>query len=97
MKAIKKLLKQVENNGFDGVYPLYIDVGGLWHEQYAVFAIEFEENNESLTKSFSKLLKKKFRDYKVYRRGSEFELIGPEFDEEDDAWYDQYPLLERWL
>lgn len=97
MQAIKKLLKKVNDCGFNGTYPLYIEVGGLWHEQYAVFSIEFEENDEALIKNFSRLLKKKFRGYRVFRRGNEFELIGPNFEEEDDSWYDQYPLLERWL
>lgn len=96
MKAIDKLLSQITLEGFNGTFPLYVEKEGRWHDAYALFCLEFQEREPDISEEFALFLEEKFKDCLINVRGTQFEVIGHDFDEVDDFYYDYYLIDELW-
>lgn len=95
MRKVEKLLDELRSVGFKGIKPLFLDEVGGWHEAYALFFLEFESNEPEISQQFEDYLNKKFKDCEIIVRGYEFEIIGPTFHIEEDAYYDDYLLIDE--
>lgn len=95
MIEVKKILNKVKECGFKGIRPLYIDRDGAWHEAYALFYLEFENGEPAISEEFAEVLEEELMGCQVNVRGTEFEVIGPDFDEIDDQYYDSYYLMDE--
>lgn len=97
MQTVKQILLSVQSDGFEGVYPLYIMPKGYWQDEYALFELEFEKNNEELSKEFFTYLEN-IIEGEVYQRDNEYEVIGYGYDDIDADRYWAFPLIEDiWL
>ena len=96
MESVSKILDKVKKDGFKGVTPLYLDKVGAWHDAYALFYLEFSSGEPDISEKFTQFLERKFKDCEVNVRGTEFEIIGWDFDEVDDYYYDYFLIDEIW-
>lgn len=96
MKKVEKLLKKIEKEGFKGVKPLYLERESGWHDAYALFLIEFERDEPDISEELIEHIEELCEGCEVNVRGYEVEVIGPDFYEEEDAYYDYFLIDELW-
>ncbi|MBP9778625.1 MAG: hypothetical protein KBD25_05550 [Rickettsiaceae bacterium] len=96
MKKVKKLLDKINEEGFKGIKPLYLERESGWHDAYALFFIEFELGEPDTSEEFIDYMEELMPECEINVRGFEVEVIGPNFYMEEDNYYDYILVDELW-
>lgn len=92
MKQICEILESIHRNGFNGVFPFYIERMGEWDEEYALFVLEFEQNNDELALDLCQFIEDNIEGCEVFLTDQTFEVMGNCADEEE---YWEFPLIDE--
>ncbi len=92
LKQVKSILDNVGAKGFKGTYVVYIQKKGHWTDNYALFDLEFEENDDELGLDLCDYIEDNVKG-EVCVRENEFEVIGADFHNNEDEYW-AFPLVD---
>lgn len=95
MKAVSQILDNIKSEGFKGVRPLFVRPRGHWHNEYALFELEFEQDDDELALDLCDFIEDQIGEgCEIILRDNEFEVIGNKFNEINADEYWEFPLVD---